>query len=279
MDINSETKAAATDAETQARTVTVARDEKAARVAPRTVKHCIVTEEVPLEGNVLEAFMAAKRDAAADKKATDEMTADKAVVVLSRDWHSGGGSRGQAEEAAMLTPVAPQPQPAMPELPTGLRVCKDSRTGKTYYVTPEGTTVASAEVAGVAAEAVATGAAVVGEAKRERGKKRRATPAPMEVLMFTDASEAGEPIMYIKPFGELPLNLQRRMRNKHRSFHNIDEDKHEMWEQRVTDLVGWSARTDAQRAMKATRFSEWMADNERSRIPLLVVSSFTWGEC
>lgn len=245
MDINSETKAAATDAETQARTVTVARDEKAAR----TVKHCIVTEEVPLEGNVLAAFMAAKRDAAADKKATDEMTADKAVVVLSRDWHSGGGCRGQA---VMLTPVAPQPQPAMPKLPTA---CEE------------------AAVVGAAAEA-----AVVGEAKLERGKKRRATPAPMEVLMFTDASEAGEPIMYIKPFGELPLNLQRRMRNKHRSFHNIDEDKHEMWEQRVTDLVGWSARTDAQRAMKATRFSEWMADNERSRIPLLVVSSFTWGE-
>ena len=38
------------------------------------------------------------------------------------------------------TPVAaPTPQPATPELPAGWRAIADPSTGKTYYVTPEGT--------------------------------------------------------------------------------------------------------------------------------------------
>lgn len=115
-----------------------------------------------------------------------------------------------------------------------------------------------------------------------RGTKRPRVD-PVEVLLFSDGSEPGEPILYIKRFSELPTNLQNRMRNKHRSFHDIDEEKHDMWEQRVCDFVGFSESdrrsSDAQRAMKATPLTTWMADPVLRRTPLSVVSSFTWGQC
>ena len=89
---------------------------------------------------------------------------------------------------------------------------------------------------------------------------------PLEVLIFTDGGEPGEPLMYIKPFSELSENLQRRMRDKHTSYHEVDEEKHEMWENRISRLVRTSSL-----------ISDWMAT--RHRTPLLVVSSFTWGQC
>ena len=118
-----------------------------------------------------------------------------------------------------------------------------------------------------------------------KAKRKRSRVDPLEVLVFTDGSEPGEPIMYIKAFHELPQDLQRRMRNKHLSFHEIDEKRHATWEQRVADLIGHSSAPTVssltaikQREMKSIRFTEWMADPVRRHTPLSVVSSFTWGQ-
>ena len=140
-------------------------------------------------------------------------------------------------------------------------------------------TVANAE-----AEMLADVPAPAPPSQPRRGTKRPCVE-PVEVLLFTDGSEPGEPIMYVKQFSELPTDLQRRMRNKHRSFHDINEEKHDMWKELVCDLVGsmellaGRRPTTAERAMKAMPFIAWMADPVLRRTPLSVVSSFTWGQC
>ena len=102
----------------------------------------------------------------------------------------------------------------------------------------------------------------------EIGTKRpRVEEQPLEVLVFADASEPSEPVMYVKAFDELSPKQQSRMRNQHCSFHEIDEEKIERWDERVSELL--------EHSMPMT---EWMADPVRRRRPLLIVSSFTYGQ-
>ena len=76
-------------------------------------------------------------------------------------------------------------------------------------------------------------------------------------------------MMYIKPFDQLSSALKRRMLHKHRLFHEIDETKYDMWEQRVCDLLdGPSA---------AVPLKNWYDDPANRGRPIEVLSSFTFG--
>ena len=100
---------------------------------------------------------------------------------------------------------------------------------------------------------------------KAKRKAKRTREGPTEVIMFTDASEPGEPIAYIKEFSELLPKEQRRLRNKYISFHDIEEEEHEEWEERIQKLIKSSMTVE-----------KWMMVHSPD---LRIVCHFTWGQC